>query len=134
MRKSIGIFFLALYFLALLRPVAPWIEYYANKGYIQQFLCINQDKPKMACAGKCHLQKRITETNDTDDENLPSRINLEDYPLSVLATGGWQISQVAQPPCVLNGAYQNGYEFLMSNAPFHPPQLILVNKWLTEIT
>ena len=122
MRKPIGIFFLALYFLALLRPVAPWIEYYANKGYIQKFLCINQDKPKLGCAGKCHLQKRIAEANDTGDENLPTRINLEDYPLSLLIDGGWQISQATQPPCLLNGAYHNGYEFLMSNAPFHPPQ------------
>jgi len=77
----------------------------------------------MACAGKCHLQKRIAETNDTNDENLPSRVNLEDYPLSVLTVEGWYLSQVLEPLCVLNGAYQNGYEFLMSNAPFHPPQV-----------
>ncbi len=123
MRKPIGIFFLGLYFLALLRPVAPWIEYYANQGYIQEFLCINQDKPKMACAGKCHLQKRIAEANDTDDENLPTRINLEDYPLSLLTEVSWGMLQVTSPPCLLNGAYQNGYNFLMSSAPFHPPQV-----------
>lgn len=103
MRKPIGIFFLGLYLLAMLRPVLPWIEYYANKGYIQQFLCINQNQPKMACGGKCHLQKRLAETNDTDDENLPTRINMEDYPLSLLEEGSWQASQVPLPPCLLNG-------------------------------
>lgn len=123
MRKPIGIFFLALYLLAMLRPVLPWVEYYANKGYIQKFLCINQDKPKMACAGKCHLQKRITEANDTNDKKVPTRVNLEDYPLSLLDSGNWQINTLAKAPCLLNGSYHNQYKLLLINAPFHPPQV-----------
>lgn len=123
MHKPIGIFFLGLYLLAMLRPVLPWVEYYANKGYIQQFLCINQNQPKMTCEGKCHLKKRLAETNDTKDENLPARINMEDYPLSLLEEGNWHVSQMLVFPCLLNGTYLDSYEFQMSEAPFHPPQV-----------
>ena len=45
--------------IAMLKPVSPFLEYLVNKDYIAQFLCVNKDKPEMACGGKCHLMKEL---------------------------------------------------------------------------
>jgi hypothetical protein len=34
-------------------------DYWLNKSYISKTLCINRDRPKMNCDGKCFLAKKI---------------------------------------------------------------------------
>jgi len=63
-----SIFFLSVLILYILRPVIPFIEYAVNKDYIVKNLCVNRDKPKSCCAGKCHLKKELAK-NDTTSEN-----------------------------------------------------------------
>jgi hypothetical protein len=53
--------------LYILRPVIPFIEYTVNKDYIIKNLCINRDKPKSCCEGKCHLNKELAKS-DTSSE------------------------------------------------------------------
>ena len=36
--------------------VARW---WLNREYVAQVLCINRDKPKLQCNGKCHLVKQL---------------------------------------------------------------------------
>jgi hypothetical protein len=65
--KVYSIFFLAVLALYILRPVIPFIEYAVNKDYIAKNLCINRDKPKSCCEGKCHLKKELSKS-DTSSE------------------------------------------------------------------
>lgn len=46
-----------------MQPFMPYFEYFVNKSYIAQFLCINKDKPEVECYGKCHLIKSIQNAN-----------------------------------------------------------------------
>ncbi len=41
-----------------------------NRDYFANNLCVNKDKPKLKCAGKCHLNKVIKaiSKNQTDKE------------------------------------------------------------------
>ena len=52
-------FFVFLYLVAMLRPIAPFVEYAINYDYISKVLCINKDKPEMNCNGKCQLMKEL---------------------------------------------------------------------------
>jgi hypothetical protein len=63
-----SIFFLSVLTLYMIRPIIPFIEYALNKDYIAKNLCINRDKPKSCCAGKCHLKKELAKS-DTTSEN-----------------------------------------------------------------
>lgn len=45
--------------LILCHPILPMTEYAMNYTYISEVLCINKEKPKMECHGKCHLGKEI---------------------------------------------------------------------------
>ncbi|RNI30472.1 hypothetical protein EFB08_04215 [Rufibacter latericius] len=42
------------------------LDYQANKSYIAQVLCINREKPKMQCHGKCYLKKNLKKAEQTE--------------------------------------------------------------------
>jgi len=59
------------------RPILPYIEYAVFKDYIAKNLCVNRDKPKSCCQGKCHLKKQIeknAETSDTEEKSSNRKI------------------------------------------------------------
>jgi len=65
----------------LIIPVIPVIDYLINKDYIAKTLCINKDKPKSCCKGKCHMVKQLQKTNkntDNDPKNSNSRVQLKE--------------------------------------------------------
>lgn len=65
----------------LIIPVIPVIDYLVNKDYIAKNLCINKDKPKSCCKGKCHMVKQLQKTNkntDNDPKNTNSRVQLKE--------------------------------------------------------
>lgn len=51
------------------RPVLPYIEYAVFKDYIAKNLCVNRDKPKSCCHGKCHLKNQIEKSNESSDND-----------------------------------------------------------------
>jgi len=81
-----GIFFYLLYLLAMVRPLVPIMEYYANYDYIANVLCENRDKPYLECNGKCYLEKQIAKTNHNshDHKSTIPQIDLEKYPVSLV--------------------------------------------------
>ena len=50
----------------LVKPVLPVLEYVVNYEYVSKVLCINKDKPKMHCNGKCHLMKELAKASDAE--------------------------------------------------------------------
>jgi hypothetical protein len=52
----------------LVLPVIPIVDFLINREYIAKNLCINRDKPKSCCKGKCHLVKQLKK-NSTNTEN-----------------------------------------------------------------
>jgi hypothetical protein len=121
-----GIFFYLLYLLAMMRPLLPIIEYYANYDYIATVLCENKDKPYLECNGKCYLQKQLQKTNHTnhDHKSTVPKINLDDYPVSPLDNYTFN-------PNVNNSINQEKIDFDTNfsneffNTVFKPPKIIL---------
>lgn len=50
------------------KPVLPVVEYVVLYDYIKNELCVNKDKPELACNGKCHLTKELANASDTDTD------------------------------------------------------------------
>jgi len=91
--QFLGIFFYLLYLLAMVKPLVPIIEYYANYDYIVTELCENKDKPYLECNGKCYLEKQLKKTDHKNHEHkltIPS-INFDDYPVSPLDQFAYQV-------------------------------------------
>jgi hypothetical protein len=54
-----------------------------NKEYIAKVLCINRDKPELACEGKCHLRQQLQQHQDATpaESERPERELREITPL-----------------------------------------------------
>ncbi len=63
---------LILGFIFLLKPVLPVLSYALNYQYIVENLCINREKPKLACQGKCHLAKEIAKEVESEQSTKES--------------------------------------------------------------
>jgi hypothetical protein len=74
--------FLNLYLLALVGPVLPVLDYVINYDYIVNELCVNKNKPVMACNGKCYLEGQFNKRQDSqNDKQVPlvPKLDLERF-------------------------------------------------------
>ncbi|HEY8919023.1 MULTISPECIES: hypothetical protein [unclassified Chitinophaga] len=96
-------------------------EYELNRDYIAKNLCVNRNKPKMHCNGKCHMMRKMKQEEKSEQENPERR-----------AENKLEIICAAFSPAHLNHSLIVStiqYPNLQVNtctvfvaAPFHPPQ------------
>ena len=111
----------------LIKQVLPVLEYVVNYEYVSKVLCINKDKPKMHCNGKCHLMKELAKAADAE-KPLSSDKKSTSQILDVLIFEEIKFFEVA-PFCFgskekTNAYYSNLYFHLNSASVFHPPAFI----------
>ena len=58
----------------------PYIEYAIFKPYIAKNLCVNRDKPKSCCEGKCFRDKQIKQVNSTHETETTNEKNSNKTP------------------------------------------------------
>ncbi|MGO2358590.1 hypothetical protein [Mesonia sp.] len=102
------------------------MDYVANYDYIANVLCINKDKPKLKCNGKCYLMQQLAKNAAEDDsskENLPVKVDFQllyfqeiSSPLTILSS-----SFIAEKQPVFF-AFQ-GYKTRYLDSLFRPPIL-----------
>ncbi len=79
MRKTfqsyIALLMLVLLFVNVTSPITVYFSYLLNKEYIATHLCVNKDRPELACKGKCVLMQKLASLNkkdDTEKKNIPT--------------------------------------------------------------
>ncbi|WP_246139840.1 hypothetical protein [Flagellimonas hymeniacidonis] len=115
--------FILLYLLAMVRPIAPVMEYVIYEDYIAEFLCINKDKVELQCNGKCYLMQRLSEQNDEKKQNLP-KIALEEYPIGFVELLSFDSKESFILQNQNDFGYQNTYSYLHITSSFHPPSAL----------
>ena len=99
--------------------VITW--YYVNQAYVARVLCVNKNNPKMACHGKCYLNKKLSQSTGTGDKEAPLQVK----------------KPVETAPCILEefqkpnlfyslhkapyGVFTEHYQFTLSPEIFHTP-------------
>ena len=111
----------------LLKPILPVIEYAVNYEYISKILCVNKDKPKMQCNGKCHLMKELAKASE-NEKPLSSDKKIASQEFETLFFEEIKLFKIA-PICFLNkqkvnSNYSNLYFHRISCSVFHPPTFI----------
>ncbi|TRX04031.1 hypothetical protein FNW12_07070 [Flavobacterium gawalongense] len=108
----------------LAKPVLPVLEYVVNYEYISKVLCINKDKPKMQCNGKCHLMKELAKASDADkpvssDKKVTAQVlevlffeEIQSFKITLVCFGTKE---------KINPVYSNLYSHLNLYSIFHPP-------------
>ncbi len=124
--QILGTLFYMLYVVAMLQPIMPLIEYQTNKEYIASVLCENRNKPKMACNGKCYLNKKIeaSKNHDSHDHSLP-QIDLSKYPVAPLYN---KISDSVNVIEIVESStffYRQELPVKYTSSVFKPPQILV---------
>ena len=120
--KFTAIIFTILYLVAMFRPAEPLLEYIINYDYIAEVLCINKNKPRLKCNGKCYLMRQLKKQQDS--KNPTSRIQLENYPIGFIEI--LELSQRSKPIThkkTKDNQYKNLYNYLADLSFFHPPSV-----------
>lgn len=52
------------------------VNYFANQSEITELFCINKEKPKLQCNGKCHLMQEMNKVDENKDDLPFSESNL----------------------------------------------------------
>lgn len=71
-KKVIVFILLSVFLLQMYSKLILYTEYIINKDYIAKVLCINQDKPKIGCEGKCALKKQVKEVEEKEQKGATS--------------------------------------------------------------
>lgn len=103
--------------------ISIWGDYLLNQEYIKEFLCINKEKPKLSCNGKCYLMLQLEDQKSKQEKELPQLV-LSKYEFVVFSfresvTHNILISQKQDN----FSSYTNFYGMLKSWDVFHPPRV-----------
>ena len=125
MNKTIAILLTSLIISLTFKDLLTYAHFYVNRDFISRTLCINRDKPKTNCRGKCYLNKLIQE-NQEQEKNIPNPIKEKKSNIVFLPTIDRFLPGIANTNKKRKRiSYTPGsYSFAFSNEIFHPPQLM----------
>lgn len=111
----------------LLKPILPVIEYAVNYDYISKVLCVNKEKPKLQCNGKCHLTKELAKASE-NEKPISSDKKVASHEFETLFFEEIK-SFLIRPVYFDNNTktdsnYSNLYFYLESSSVFHPPTIL----------
>ena len=99
------------------------VHFYLDREQITAIYCINKDKPKLECDGKCELSKRLSHAKDQNESQ--AEITLEELNLTFVAQS---ISQKTNLNRNLSFSTENTPKYQIPHTKdlgkdfFHPPQ------------
>lgn len=99
-------------------------EYFVLYDFIKNELCINKDKPKLQCNGKCYLMKELAKAAESqDNEKNKKQVSSENNIVFFQEIKACFVSRafVGALEENINHCYNTTYHFSNSNSVFRPP-------------
>jgi hypothetical protein len=111
-----------------LKPILPVAEYAINYDYISKVLCINKEKPKLQCNGKCHLMKEMAKASENEKPINSNKKDNSKQEIEVLFFQNLPSLLAEQiyfdNTTSIGNHYSNLYFHMNSCSVFHPPTII----------
>ncbi|TXK48746.1 hypothetical protein FVR03_07755 [Pontibacter qinzhouensis] len=125
MNRIFIISLLAIMVLQTFSKVLLIVDYQANKAYIMEFLCINRDKPELACEGKCHLSEQLKKQDDAEKQGGAQNVAKE-VQLNLICQHTFSFDfRIFLPSQPAVAVFDAGSVVRPSFDFFHPPQGIV---------
>lgn len=97
------------------------VSFFMNKDYIARILCINKDKPRLNCNGKCYLQKQL-EKEKKSELPIPGISKDKTETIFILSSDIFHVvNNTKYTVCENEPPAIQGRQF--SREIFHPPSL-----------
>jgi len=72
LKKIFSIVLIFSLILPSLNKIGILIDFKINQDFITKVLCINKEKPKSTCNGKCYLTKQLKKAEKQDQKQAPN--------------------------------------------------------------
>ena len=98
------------------------LDYQLRKDFIAKAFCVNKQKPKLNCNGKCYLAKRIKATEEQESKAQHRIFDKYEIPTMIceeLANPDFQLFSLTHSSTLYT--YSNHYSGLFTLHIFHPP-------------
>ncbi|MCC5921674.1 MAG: hypothetical protein LAT68_14810 [Cyclobacteriaceae bacterium] len=118
MKVSVTLFLAFLMLLHAFMYTAIQAGYELNKEYIAQVLCINQDRPELACEGKCFLMSQMDQAKE-DPKGNAEKAPFSFFVIQAFASLTKNIHSKYSADCF---TYIEPHIGLLTADIFHPPQ------------
>ncbi|GAB5476083.1 MAG: hypothetical protein Mars2KO_41820 [Maribacter sp.] len=103
--------------------ISVWIDFLANNDYIKEVLCINKERPKLRCQGKCYLVQQLQEQQSQQEQELPQLVHSKyEFVLFGSRESELKCNNIAYSQDNF-AALKSGYSLLKTWDIFHPPQV-----------
>ena len=101
-----------------------YLDFKLRENFIATVLCINKEKPKLQCHGKCYLKQQLKKAVDQDNEqkqSSPRKVEQEVLFFSHLVSFDWvtPIKSDREVHWILDETYSS----ISTSEIFHPPQI-----------
>lgn len=96
------------------------LDFQLNKNYVASALCVNRDKPRSCCHGKCFLKKQLQKEDEQGKPGIPVSKDKSDASLYCehLIPDHFKNQPTGQ---IFSGYYLIKKYFTASSPVFHPP-------------
>lgn len=101
------------------------VDYQLHKQRITQLFCVNKNKPRLQCNGKCHLRKQLRQAAERESKAPAAGVAKVKYEV-VFPLRGEITSPVYAPAPTLTFApvARTLYAFSPVQGVFHPPAVL----------
>lgn len=100
------------------------VDYQLHKDRITQLFCVNKDKPRLQCNGKCHLVKQLRRAAERESKAPGAGVAKIKY--EVVLPFRWQVAPPRYAPATplrFAPLARALYAFSPAYGVFHPPAL-----------
>lgn len=122
MKNVIAISLLFIFALASLKEATMFAFFKINQTSIQELFCINKEAPELKCEGKCHLNAKIAQANDSENEEKAPIYEQLEWHINVVETEN--LVPFYENFEVKNARYFQLVATLLYRKITHPPQLL----------
>ncbi len=123
-RRSILIFFAALFVMHAGGKLFIYAEFYLNQEYIAENLCENKEKPELQCNGKCQLMKSLQEDEGDQPEEQKNTTKKVEYQLfadKVFEAETFEVELIVEESATGHCHYLEMFTNPLTESIFHPP-------------
>jgi hypothetical protein len=107
-----------------------WINFSfkINQDYISKVLCINRDKPKLHCNGKCVLMQRIKAEEEKEKKEMPQKLKEQKDIFYYFSHFSWQIERPKDWTNKTKSTFshQTPFTSALVKGIFRPPKLVTI--------
>lgn len=109
-------------FLQSLAPLLILVDFKIHQDFIAEVLCINRDQPELQCNGQCHLQEKLSEQQE-QEQQAPNRVEEKMQVFFLESLPAFWLPYLTKRMITFLPYQPHLHSLLTANDIFHPPQM-----------